>query len=706
MFVDGIACNFSCEGDPEAVARWIPFARNLFRQMRANGVQARAATPATGVLIRVAQVAEGNGQIRIEAGGCPALVSGLFDLVLPPKPILGGIDPIWDLLDSTGKPYQAVRRFYPRAFGKDGSSSYGPWGESKILAKNYTKDETANRGGTFLTKTPGKFTGLMRGTVQALLGQGVPVYYEYGFWNCHGIFKASDGTPWVIEISSARGVTAWKLPTCKSAKTGKDPGVKAVYEALGFYPLLDKKPLNSKDRLTLLPASLMNVWWALQPFFPTCGWAFDYTGHAVQNTAWEMGPDGYLIGYRYKLEIIEHEGKPYRALLSQQESGVIHGNRVSGFKVPLEGGPVSMIDFDLNYDKNPPYLDSNGPLYVFYAIDSSEVVVRMAPGLATIPESQPPSGLNYMSGAVVTLDNVTTHTGNLWRLPAPRISIGPDNESGMTGSYEMARFTQDRVNGFFTSSNGSVPGANVIMDEGMTGRGSALIVSGGTHSFHMSVAVPWYDRESAYCARFTEDAAGMRQDFIYEGFRFVRGTIVGVLNYTPAGPCSGGNGYMYSPQFASDPRIGFHSDIWFNAGFAKKLPFLPAAEGEVACSDAIPYWSTEVTASIQYAYRFDTDDVIADIALYTSSGQYPLFSTAMPTAAFMDTPLYGMFQQWTLESGDHFLAVYRDAFPTVGGNRLYAYKLPNRHDDILCQADPYPSDLDGNIKPRFFVGAP
>lgn len=92
MWVDGIACHFSCEGDVQTVAQWIPFAKNLFRQMRANGVQARTATPAAGVLIRVGQVAGGNGQIRIEADNpvdwytfapLPGKTLGFYALRLP-----------------------------------------------------------------------------------------------------------------------------------------------------------------------------------------------------------------------------------------------------------------------------------------------------------------------------------------------------------------------------------------------------------------------------------------------------------------------------------------------------------------------------------------------------------------------------------------------------------------------------------------------
>jgi hypothetical protein len=697
-------------GDKTECAKWLPWARNkLFLFRRTLGkVWRKTLTPADDVLAIITRVSDEIDSIVIRSE-TRLLIHGLLELYLPPKPILGEIDPTWDIEASGGGTYKVLKRFYPRKSKKE-SDTYGPWGESKVLAKNWTRDDSGGHPNSLLQKTPGKFSGTMRMVVQLLIGQGQPVQYEYGFYACHGIYMASDGKPWVIEISRDRGVMAWKMPIAKAYKEGETSGLtvaeRELAEQFRFIPKHRDIEEQRESAVTLLPPQEVAAFYTKAPFFGSCGWAFNYSGNEAQNTCWDMPHDdnGYIRGYRYRITITENDGAPIQATLSLIEDGIIHGTRSSCFKVPVEDAGVSMVDFDLFYNKSPTFWSTDGPLYVFFKRDSSPVVVRMSPGSEGEAVN---SWFNWNVPDVQSLDSFVNNDGNRGRDPAPVVSNGPDNEDWFDGDYEIVNINASHIGGAFTLTTGPVPGKNAIKDEGRIADGEATEYQGAAHSFNMSVVAPWFDRESVYVATKTRDAGTTK---IYNRLgesHFIRGTTVAVLNYTITGLCGGDVGYVYSAEFATDPSIGEYDSTWALAQFSLLLPFLPSSTGEAACvSASTPFGQSGFIE--ENTVTSDPYDVSFNVTLITSDGSEDVYSESFSDQeTVLASNVNDLFEFWTLTGSDHFMAVYRDAFLSPSGNNLLlAYTQPNES-ELYTLAAPYPGDeVVGSLMPRLFVGKP
>lgn len=691
MLVDGLPVHFSYEGDMSEISKWIPYAKRIFCGMRHNGKVTDNKRVTDTVEIHVSRLPSYN-KIHIKAGSCPPFTSGLADILLPPKPTIDGIDPTWDLVDSNGKPYKAIRQFFPHV-RKDNSNTYGPYGESVLLAKNYTEDEPSKLN-SLVWKTPGKYTGAMRKVVQVIIGQGKPVPYEYKFYKCHGIFKTTDGTPWVIEIGQTSGVVAWKLPVCSKADKADEANslVKDVFDDLGYYPLPDKGPMDRTDPankansvISLLGPSGLSEFYSKSSFFDTCGWAFNPMGNAAQNTCWDM-QSGYKVGYRYRLDIIENENKPVSASLSIVESGVLHGNRVGGLKVPIEGGLIPMKDFDLFYGKFPQHPSPTGPMYVFFKETGEEVVARMTPGQPT----QAINNLiatNFLDPQVLSLGNFQTTSGFQSMEPNPYVDGGFTNRISTSGSLQSTSFHYDFYTGLFSGVTAPIPGRNYLKDSGVTGTGSAYVVTGGTDTTRLALVIPWYDREAIYSV-YTRDIGGsgsITQRYSYGQYAFVYGTIVMAVTYGPGSLCATGSGWT---TWSGDaPLIGSTNPAWFLAGFSKLLPSIPV------CDDTIPYWQNTFTIGITSQLFSDETFTEGAVRLITSKNIYDVSDTASST----------FFSYW--EENSHFMAVYSDAFTQENNLNIYAYKQPDDDIDIFTTATLYPN-VTGKQTPILFVGKP
>lgn len=691
MFIDGHALHFRSDGEAAAVVAWIPRAKSLFRRMLELGLTMKVDTPAQDVEIRVDRYS-----IYIKAGGL-SLESGLYTMA-PPRFNGDQIDPTWPIVQDNGDTRLAYQDFYPRK-EKQKSSIYGGWGPSYKLAHNYTKAD--NKLDSIIGKTPGRYAGTMRKVVQLLIGQGKPVPYNYQWRQCHGIYTAADGRPWVVEISAA-GVRAWKLPRTKLDPAAMGTvGIQAeIAHELGYVPRYQTIEQQAKAAKTLLDAGSMAEFYDKGAMFSACGWAFSYSGASAQNTCANFpGADGgYMRSYRYSIDITEAKGEPAFATLSLQKTGIVYGDRVSGFKVPVEEMGMC-LDFDLYYGKTPYRYDSDGPLYCFYKADGALVTVDMTPGVASVFTNEWSTwGGSDAIGAYG--DGFTNKSMNHWTDNAPKVSEGYSNEESYSGSWEVIEIDASNRNGFFTSSFGEEGGRSIIVNEFRGGTlQSEFWANPSIRDFTLSAVVPYYDRESVYSIKRVKEY-GQRSTKAYGYSTFIRGTVVACLDYRISAACSGGSGWNYRAEFASDPRIGNYAPTWIRAGFSRELPYLPTGTDAI-CAAPLPFLGAngvEVITPQVYAER-----VVVDAKLITSTGSALVAHKEFDSIAVsMDDPTDRFFDFW--DGGNlRWMAAYRDAF--TSHDWVYAYRAPNEHTDLFMSVDHYPV-IDGTLVPISFVGKP
>lgn len=150
---------------------------------------------------------------------------------------------------------------------------------------------------------------------------GVQVQYDYKFMRTHGIYKGPDGTLWLVEISSTKGVIAMPLPIfpgsdqpgfiLRAQKRG-DTAMETALDELGCLPTGEgfpigktfKKKLAKGDILQLLPPADLQDFYRLSAYSSACGWAFNEKGSEAHNVGYTW-PDGDVFqkGYWYQISI-------------------------------------------------------------------------------------------------------------------------------------------------------------------------------------------------------------------------------------------------------------------------------------------------------------------------------------------------------------------------------------------------------------------
>jgi len=150
---------------------------------------------------------------------------------------------------------------------------------------------------------------------------GVRVRYDWRFFRTHGITRAADGRPWLIEISVNRGVLARPLPIFPqsdqiayrySAQARRDTPMAIALEELGCLPTGEAFPntsalieglVESGEILRLLPPDGLAEFYKCSPYSSAMGWAFNDAGSEAHNTGYYFGDDGFQRGVWYQLNI-------------------------------------------------------------------------------------------------------------------------------------------------------------------------------------------------------------------------------------------------------------------------------------------------------------------------------------------------------------------------------------------------------------------
>lgn len=154
-----------------------------------------------------------------------------------------------------------------------------------------------------------------------ITGPGVQVRYDYKFYRTHGITIAEDGRPWLVEISSFRGVIAMPLPIFPNSTTQgfkeraearKDDAMVRAVEELGFLPTGEsfsfsdaviERGIRDGNILRLLTVSELGEFYEFMGYSSAQGWAFSPDGSEAHNTGWKIGDDKIQTGAWYQINI-------------------------------------------------------------------------------------------------------------------------------------------------------------------------------------------------------------------------------------------------------------------------------------------------------------------------------------------------------------------------------------------------------------------
>lgn len=160
------------------------------------------------------------------------------------------------------------------------------------------------------------FTGLMAKAVQIIMGMGLPVAYDYTWAKCHGLTLASDGKPWLIEISIANGVLAMPFKLATGSPTNPVDAVTACKALLGGIPANTTFPTGAALTaaiaagavLQLLDTAAMAPAHGKSAYSASMGWSFNAAGSEAHNTCHYVSDGGQRMSCHYKLNITAGPG--------------------------------------------------------------------------------------------------------------------------------------------------------------------------------------------------------------------------------------------------------------------------------------------------------------------------------------------------------------------------------------------------------------
>jgi len=150
---------------------------------------------------------------------------------------------------------------------------------------------------------------------------GLQVRYDYRWMRTHGICLASDNSPWLVEVSSLRGVLAMRLPLHELTTTtefreeldalGDVEGI-ALLDEFGGFPTGETFPttgprieawIRTGKIVRLLTTAQMGPFYSCGPYSMAMGWAFNRSGTEAHNTAVYWGADDRQRGVHYSLNL-------------------------------------------------------------------------------------------------------------------------------------------------------------------------------------------------------------------------------------------------------------------------------------------------------------------------------------------------------------------------------------------------------------------
>ena len=193
---------------------------------------------------------------------------------------------------------------------------------------------------------------------------GVQVQYDYKFMRTHGIYKGSDNTLWLVEISSNKGVIAMPLPIFPGsdkpgfalrAQQRGDTAMEKALDELGCLPTGEAFPtgktyqekLAKGDIIQLLGPNDLQDFYRLSGYSSICGWAFNEKGNEAHNVGYYWPEeDVFQKGYWYQINInigpVNKKRKPGQpvatgsANLKLQSEGYLYSPPVKKSFIPVK----------------------------------------------------------------------------------------------------------------------------------------------------------------------------------------------------------------------------------------------------------------------------------------------------------------------------------------------------------------------------------
>lgn len=302
--------------------QYLPFARSRITAMRATGLRyASQKFEVDGTSIEVQIVGE-HEYIRLNGGDISILSGVVKDGELVELPVPEGSPP-------GTTPVTTLRSFRatPQCsqYAKGGSATV--FHDMDRLAVEAHADMGIS-GSQYTDLCASMYSGTMAKVVQIIMGYGktkgspltgVQVKYDFRWARCHGVVTGADGKKWLLEISSANGVMAMRLPLSRSGSTSsKQDVIKKTRLLLGGFPTGETFPVGAAltaaiaagTVLQLLSVAGMSAVYGKSYYSTAMGWSFNDAGSEAHNTCFTVdngiprGPSaGNAVGYHYKLAI-------------------------------------------------------------------------------------------------------------------------------------------------------------------------------------------------------------------------------------------------------------------------------------------------------------------------------------------------------------------------------------------------------------------
>ncbi|CAN5813433.1 hypothetical protein BH20PSE1_BH20PSE1_00940 [soil metagenome] len=494
---------------------YLPFARRkvaaLYDRAKDMGVTALVQRwRLEGGMVEIAvRVVEDQRYIHIRRKSCPPFLSGLCDLVLHKAGDVVGPDvpvtPIYQVPDpdAPDETINVFRRFYPSLATPVEDRA---WRDEPGLAID---EEAAKQ---MISLAASMFSGEMRKVVQVLQGMNVFIPYSQTYATTHGVFKASSGQRWIIEISN-QGICAWPMTMCRNPiRDANNEGV------LDYTPIATPKPEDIEAArqagayIDLAPASAVLDVYNKSPTYSGCGWAFSESGHKAANCVYTYigRPARFFL---YQIEIAEVDGRPASAAVALLDEGWVSGPVYNAHpKFPYIGNTIA------SFDTTPGVVDNvecHAPIFCFFSDETLQIAhYHYAPGTTfTRTDESIPCYAGLSTGTLPSDDGAPYITaGNAVYGPTPYLSFGewtsPSFSHGGGVTYKSRYRGSPR--GFTVSDTSNC--ISDLTDQGVLYVDYTAVTETYTGSgvVRAVVIIPPQDREAIYLCRVTDSTPVFR----------------------------------------------------------------------------------------------------------------------------------------------------------------------------------------------------
>lgn len=418
---------------------YLPFARSCVAKLKKLGMPyASQQYEVNGVSIKV-RIEPGHEYIRIEGG--TEIFSG----------VVRGGEVVSLANEETGATFNVLRTFKPTPntwrypLHKSVDVPTTAFSDMKKLANVAAPYDTQ-----YADLSPSSYSGLMAKAVAIIMARGLPVKYYYNWGLCHGIVLASDGKPWLVEISPSK-VLAMKLPMDAGNISSKCDAEAEITKLLGGVPNGGTFPngpsLNaaqSEGRVIELSVKGdiggLNLYFGKSHIDDEIGWSFNDDGSEAQNVCVAPDKDGLMNSHLYRLVIRITPGDETSTAtgdvtINELERGPMTTHGLFGW-IPFvtSEGPISQVTRLSNYDAE---MEGTAPLFVCFQDGVFDVVRYKAKAVEGTSAYVPV--LDYMSPAPIVDHDY--YAGTL----GGRVAYG--NKGTSSPHPRATRYRNERISG-------------------------------------------------------------------------------------------------------------------------------------------------------------------------------------------------------------------------------------------------------------------